>query len=705
MEEFLTPSVRRRLRLNGTGDDSWSKSITSMTTNGVELHVQVRIPAAYVQKYTPKEWSNANAKWKKAFEKRKEKTAAEVGEEGPVHVRKKRKLTCTRSTPSRSSEEQLDDPERPRGRNREPARVKGFHLRGGPVFHPKFAWSNVDNPFAPDFGSATRGAFKANFVAESNWLRKIKATGDRPQRIVVIDPGQINFLTCMVYDYTDEDSRRGGQLRQATQDPNHPLSKLNTVGWGNRDVFDLENRVKASAMHIVTVTTREFYHSTLSTAHRSRKDIQRWIYATKKDVRRKLRVSRAAAGGTNPDSVEVAAAAERVANNKAVPYGYKPDSVEAAQQRRSDMGRLLMMGSIHQYREGLKAFLETAPELQSHWHRMILGHKAWERKRKRQQFFDALVVKLAPNPSDIFLVGSGFMGRNPRRGDYKKTRGRPPIIECLSEFARQRRVIMIPEWYTSKTHSVCGEEMVHKWQWRSSSAYSETGPPSATSKDRKQQRQLSVRKLHMHIEERKESKDDAMRGDLNRRRNRVRKSHAIFALGSGDQHTGPSGSVEGSVAGIPISNIGYSVARDYLNSCRSSEAVGSTRQVCLEFLKRRSGEDHNGSTPIKWIQIQTCRPQNGTSWCKACKKKAIPWGDEDTEMDLAVHRDANACCNILKAFLYQCFTGRRPFHLLSLNDQNTIRKEFESGQPEEDLEERDTAELQDEQIQGDIYSQ
>ena len=74
-------------------------------------------------------------------------------------------------------------------------------------------------------------------------------------------------------------------------------------------------------------------------------------------------------------------------------------------------------------------------------------------------------------------------------------------------------------------------------------------------------------------------------------------------------------------------------------------------------------------------------------------------------MDLAVHRDANACCNILKAFLYQCFTGRRPFHLLSLNDQNTIREEFESGQPEEDLEERDTAELQDEQIQGDIYSQ
>ena len=61
---------------------------------------------------------------------------------------------------------------------------------------------------------------------------------------------------------------------------------------------------------------------------------------------------------------------------------------------------------------------------------------------------------------------------------------------------------------------------------------------------------------------------------------------------------------------------------------------------------------------MKWAQVQKCRPQNGTSTCKHCK--------------CSVHRDGNACCNILKAFLFQVFVGKRPFHLMCREEQKKI---------------------------------
>ena len=69
------------------------------------------------------------------------------------------------------------------------------------------------------------------------------------------------------------------------QDPSDPLHTLDT-NWGNADnIFNIMDKVKASKLHILAVTTREFYQSTLTTAHKSRKEVSRWIFSAKKKIK------------------------------------------------------------------------------------------------------------------------------------------------------------------------------------------------------------------------------------------------------------------------------------------------------------------------------------------------------------------------------------------------------------------------------------
>jgi hypothetical protein len=291
---------------------------------------------------------------------------------------------------------------------------------------------------------------------------------------------------------------------------------------------------------------------------------------------------------------DVEAKALQIAKNKMVPFGFQPEIVKEHLQSRSQEGRKLMSGTVEGYREGLAVFLQTGEEVQRHFHRNILAQTAWVCARKRQQFFDSLVHKLAPNPEDIFVIGSGFLGRNPKKGDYKKTRGRPPIIECIQLFARHRRVVMIPEWYTSATDCRCGNIIAHKWTWRSLSSYSERGTLTVKDAEEKQKqkveasarRTMSVRKLHMKINERKEP---GKGGKVYKSR---RKTHALFEEGCGvlDLSIDPdpaheSGQLQRGTTFTPSRNLEYmSALRDKLDMCRSPEALeGSVSPSCSKL--------------------------------------------------------------------------------------------------------------------------
>ena len=53
-----------------------------------------------------------------------------------------------------------------RGRERNPGSIgrKNFRVKGGPVYHPKFEWSEQNNAVAPDFATSTKGVFQVKFL-------------------------------------------------------------------------------------------------------------------------------------------------------------------------------------------------------------------------------------------------------------------------------------------------------------------------------------------------------------------------------------------------------------------------------------------------------------------------------------------------------------------------------------------------------------
>ena len=153
---------------------------------------------------------------------------------------------------------------------------------------------------------------------------------------------------------------------------------------------------------------------------------------------------------------------------------------------------------------------------------------------------------------------------------------------------------MIPEWYTSATDCRCGNLIAHKWTWRSLSSYSERGTLTVKDAEEKQKqkveasarRTMSVRKLHMKINERKEP------GKGGKVYKSGRKTHALFEEGCGvlDLSIDPdpaheSGQLQRGTTFTPSRNLEYmSALRDKLDMCRSPEALeGSVSPSCSKL--------------------------------------------------------------------------------------------------------------------------
>ena len=105
-------------------------------------------------------------------------------------------------------------------------------------------------------------------------------------------------------------------------------------------------------------------------------------------------------------------------------YGPLPNKVVNAQNARAENGQGLLKGDANKYSKSLRAFYGTTPVLNRFWTRSIHTRKKWERARRRRQFFDSLILRLAPNREDIILFGDAFKGQNLQKGHYRKATDR-----------------------------------------------------------------------------------------------------------------------------------------------------------------------------------------------------------------------------------------------------------------------------------------
>ena len=237
----------------------------------------------------------------------------------------------------------------------------------------------------------------------------------------------------------------------------------------------------------------------------------------------------------------------------------------------------------------------------------------------------------------------------PLRGKtYKRaTTGRPPIVEFLKQAAKIRRVVLIPEWNTSATHSVCGGNIVHTRQWRCQRNYSEVAPkrwnskeevagartPTSSTGSRAIGRVVSS-KMRMSLEEDRFGRKRAVITN-------TRPSTASHHL----SRTGADQEVSGAESRPPR------YAQHSLPT-----AFGSIRRVCLEMARQNGVEIDEGS--VVSAHVETLKENNGVSFCPHCHR--------------SVHRDSNACCNIMKAFLYSLCTHKRPVHLRTKKQRQKV---------------------------------
>ena len=271
--------------------------------------------------------------------------------------------------------------------------------------------------------------------------------------------------------------------------------------------------------------------------------------------------------------------------------------------------------------------MQTASELGNFYHRSIHTRKKWERARRRRQWWDAFLNRLAPSRNNIFVVGNGYLGNNLRKGHYGKARGRPPIREFLHFASRRRRVVIIPEWNTSATHSACGGEIKHPWRWRSERNWSET----CTRANRQDMQQAD---------------------GPGQRKHGIVSCKLSFRL-STDRFGKMRGVMGNTYSRTPSSHLARTGDRSPLYAKHShSGAEGSIRSICLETAERKGiRSSPSRDLTVMCAQVQVSRPVNGISFCPnaACGR--------------SMNRDVNAVCNIMKAFLYTVSTGRRPVHL------------------------------------------
>ena len=592
----------------------------SMLTDGVQLHVQRMVPVTYEHIYTLDEW-----------EEYEEKCHCEVE---PTSVA-------------------IED----RGRNKSHPKFN-FTIQNGPVIDSfvKYARSDGKNRNAPIFNNVRKGVYKQKFLFDQSWKPRAG------QRLVVIDPGQINMLTCLTYTISEniaqvcetlangfnpDDPHAGDVDAFALEESLRrvPVVTANNETSGSGE-FVAETSIPPPDPEMVCIKTRQFYQDTLVAAHRRRKHGRKWAaWRTRKKAEKLL--TRENNSLTEEKANEIAA---KLVGREAAVYGELPPAVQEAQDRRSSVSPCLYNGDIEDYARGLEVYSDTTKQIMDFWNQSVHAHKAWERARRRRQFWDALINRLTPNEDDIIIRGDAFMGRNLKKGDYQNAGGRPPIKEFIRQAARRKRVVLLPEWFTSATHSLCGHNMARKLTWRSQRSYAEQGQLRSAHPTSDLTHSRTGTGGHVYVKKLK------MAFRLDSKLAYVRTMDRQIPS-TGRNHLLRTGTLTPS---NPLLHAKHSLPT----------AAGSTRRICIRLAREKGVISKSEDPPeVTCAQVQVQKPLNGVSFCARC--------------NASVHRDGNACCNLLKAFFWYVQTGYRPVHFRVRSERERIRQQEREAQERE----------------------
>ncbi len=147
---------------------------------------------------------------------------------------------------------------------------------------------------------------------------------------------------------------------------------------------------------------------------------------------------------------------KEIVHSRAVRQNRLPETIRGQQELLKSSG-LASGGQDHGASvRNLTAWLKCAEDLRTFYgSRSQRGVRLMQASRKRSNMA-GVVNKIAPDPTTVVLFGANFFGRGCVKGDVAG----PVVVKGIRRaLAKQRIVITIDEYNTTKCHLVCGREL------------------------------------------------------------------------------------------------------------------------------------------------------------------------------------------------------------------------------------------------------
>ncbi len=145
-----------------------------------------------------------------------------------------------------------------------------------------------------------------------------------------------------------------------------------------------------------------------------------------------------------------------IVHSRAVRQNRLPETIRGQQELLKSSG-LASGGQDHgAFVRNLTAWLKCAEDLRTFYgSRSQRGVRLVQASRKRSNM-SGVVNKIAPDPTTVVLFGANFFGRGCVKGDVAG----PVVVKGIRRaLAKQRIVITIDEYNTTKCHLVCGRDL------------------------------------------------------------------------------------------------------------------------------------------------------------------------------------------------------------------------------------------------------
>lgn len=132
----------------------------------------------------------------------------------------------------------------------------------------------------------------------------------------------------------------------------------------------------------------------------------------------------------------------------------KPEKVSRAEEDRASVARG-PQNAPQQSLLSLLVWLATVSTLTDFYGSRTSRWVKFMQYRKRQATLTKIVKDIAPDPRTIVVWGANFFGMRSGRGRGREY-GRVPARAIRRKFAKERRVVLVNEYHTSKKSCCCG---------------------------------------------------------------------------------------------------------------------------------------------------------------------------------------------------------------------------------------------------------